>query len=94
MYVHVFPPPGTRYAAIQRYLADLGEPRYRFAQLVRALLDRGAVTFEEMTELPRGLRAELTRAFGLPAPALRPLVTQSAPQVEKALFATGAGRPS
>ncbi|MDD5555840.1 MAG: 23S rRNA (adenine(2503)-C(2))-methyltransferase RlmN [bacterium] len=40
-------------------LVGMGEPSYRGGQIAAWLYDRGAVSFEEMTNLPRGLRGRL-----------------------------------
>lgn len=54
---------GTDYRSLTRpeleaALADLGQPRYRAAQLF-SWLQKGAVSFDEMTDLPASLRAAL-----------------------------------
>ena len=51
-------------------LQDLGAPRYRTSQIVRWLYARGAESFEEMTDLPAGLRASLAGLFALPVPVV------------------------
>ena len=43
---------------LEAALADLGQPRYRAAQLF-SWLQKGAVSFDEMTDLPASLRAAL-----------------------------------
>jgi 23S rRNA (adenine2503-C2)-methyltransferase len=45
------------------WLAERGEKPMRARQLRRALLVRGVESFEQMTDLPRALRAELAEAF-------------------------------
>lgn len=47
---------------------ELGQPRFRAAQLVRWLYARGACSFDEMSDLPAGLRATLRDRFALPCP--------------------------
>ncbi len=49
--------------ALLAWLAAQGEPRLRARQLRRALLVRGADSFEQMTDLPRNLRARLAEHF-------------------------------
>lgn len=49
---------------LEEYMAELGEPKYRAAQ-VFGWLHRGAASAAEMTNLPMGLRDRL--AFALPA---------------------------
>jgi 23S rRNA (adenine2503-C2)-methyltransferase len=46
-------------------LAHLGEKPYRAKQLYRWLHRRGAASFDEMTDLPRELRARLAERFAL-----------------------------
>jgi len=41
----------------------LGLPRFRVGQVVRWLYGRGVADFDEMTDLPAGLRAELSRRY-------------------------------
>ncbi len=41
------------------FLKDLGQPGYRVDQLWQWLYDSGAATFDEMTNLPKSLRADL-----------------------------------
>ncbi len=50
-----------------RFLAHLGEKPYRARQIYRWLHHRGAATFEEMTDLPAGLRRLLAEQAALPA---------------------------
>ncbi len=49
--------------AIAAALAELGEPSFRTAQVVRWLYRRGATSFDEMTDLPLALRTALSRRF-------------------------------
>lgn len=52
-------------AALAEKLASIGEPRYRAGQIRRWLYERGAASFDEMTDLPKGLRAKLADEFAL-----------------------------
>lgn len=45
------------------WFASRGEPAYRVRQVRRWILQRRANSFEQMTDLPRGLRAELAEHF-------------------------------
>lgn len=47
---------------------SLGQPRYRTAQLVRWLYARAATAYDEMTDLPAGLRERLAGRLALPFP--------------------------
>lgn len=51
--VHLF---GLEAAELQALLASAGEPKFRAAQVLEWLYVRGATSFEEMTNLPNGLR--------------------------------------
>lgn len=64
-------PPGVAAydrVALSRWLANRGEPAFRTAQLVRWLYQRGAASYDEMTDLPAALRATLAEQL----PLLRP----------------------
>jgi 23S rRNA (adenine2503-C2)-methyltransferase len=72
-------------------LAEHGEPRFRAGRVWRWLA-RGAGSYEEMTDLPAGLRALLAERVPLSTLALeRSAVSRDG--TEKALFATHDGRP-
>ncbi|MCF7936478.1 MAG: 23S rRNA (adenine(2503)-C(2))-methyltransferase RlmN [Synergistales bacterium] len=57
------------FAAWQNFFAEQGEPQYRSQQVCEWLYTKHAVSFEEMTNLSKGLRARLEErvAFHLPA---------------------------
>jgi 23S rRNA (adenine2503-C2)-methyltransferase len=60
----------TRETAEERlgeHFRDRGQPGYRARQVVEWMFDRLAVSFEEMTDLPRAERAALAEAFELTA---------------------------
>jgi 23S rRNA (adenine2503-C2)-methyltransferase len=57
-------------AGLELLVADLGQPRYRAAQLERWLYGRGARSFSDMTDLPAGLRDALAGRFALPSPTV------------------------
>ena len=48
---------------LQAALAALGQPKYRAGQVFRWLHAAGAVSFDEMTDLPRALRSALSNNF-------------------------------
>jgi 23S rRNA (adenine2503-C2)-methyltransferase len=48
---------------LQAWLAEHGQPPLRARQVYRWVLHARATSFEQMTDLPRGLREELTRDF-------------------------------
>src|SRR5260370_4636765 len=52
-------------AALAPWLAARGEPGYRLEQIVERLWRRPVAAWQEATELPAGLRRDLTAAFPL-----------------------------
>lgn len=52
-------------AALRSFMASLGEPAYRGSQVFRWLYRRAAASWEEMTDLPRELRARLAAVADL-----------------------------
>ncbi len=76
---------------LQRTLAERGEPRFR-ARQVWEWIARGAESYEEMTNLPAALRAELAAAVPLSALALE-REARARDGTEKALFRTADDRP-
>ncbi len=57
-------------AGLANALADLGEPRYRTGQVLRWLYKRGAVSFDDMTDISTALREALAGRFALSRPVL------------------------
>jgi 23S rRNA (adenine2503-C2)-methyltransferase len=55
-------------AGLAAAVTRLGAPPYRTAQIARWLYVRGAASFDEMTDLPAALRADLTERFSLSVP--------------------------
>ncbi len=53
---------------MEAYFGELGEPRFRAAQVFR-WLGRGAESFEDMTDLPKPLRSALSDRFYLCPPS-------------------------
>jgi 23S rRNA (adenine2503-C2)-methyltransferase len=76
---------------LDQTLADRGEPRFRAGQ-VWAWAARGARGYEEMTNLPAGLREALARELPFSSLTLRD-EAHSRDGTVKALFATSDGRP-
>jgi len=56
--------------ALEVALAEQGHPRFRARQMFRWIYRHGVTDIEAMTDLPRALRADVARAFGLSTPAL------------------------
>src|SRR5947209_17505211 len=78
-------------AVLEETLAARGEPAYRTRQ-VWEWAARGATGFEEMTNLPRALRAELARDMPFSTLSLQ-TEARSRDGTVKALFATHDGHP-
>jgi len=78
-------------AALDAHLADAGQPPFR-ARQIWEWTARGAVSFEEMTNLPEGLRHELADRIPFSSLALEKSST-ARDGTEKALFSTSDGRP-
>jgi 23S rRNA (adenine2503-C2)-methyltransferase len=62
-------------AALEEFVRDLGQPRYRAEQLVRWLHGRGATAWSEMTDLPAGLREQLAAEEAAGRISIAPLRT-------------------
>ena len=77
-------------AELEAFVAAMGQPRFRGRQLFRWLYGRGAASFDEMTDLPKALRAELAHAATLARIELAKLQTAS-DQTLKALFTLPSG---
>lgn len=58
-------------SGLEGLIADLGQPKFRAKQLERWLYGRGARSFDEMTDLPAGLRDTLAGQLALPSPIVR-----------------------
>ncbi len=76
---------------LERTLADLGEPAFRARQVQRWAF-AGAAGFEEMTDLPASLRAELSARVPISTLAVRHKL-EARDGTVKALFETSDGRP-
>jgi len=55
---------------LESVLAELGEPRFRSRQILRWLYRRGARSWDQMTDLPAGLRDALAGRLALPYPKI------------------------
>ena len=78
-------------AALDAFLADRGEPRFR-ARQVWEWAARGARSYEEMTNLPAALRSQLAERVPLSSLALE-REAHARDGTAKALFRTDDGRP-
>jgi 23S rRNA (adenine2503-C2)-methyltransferase len=57
-------------AGLEDAMRALEQPAFRVAQVVRWLYQRGAASFDEMTDLPKSLREELARRFSCALPTV------------------------
>jgi 23S rRNA (adenine2503-C2)-methyltransferase len=55
---------------LSELLEQLGQPAYRVRQIARWLYQRAAGSFDEMTDLPAGLRETLAGRLALPGPVV------------------------
>lgn len=78
-------------ALLERVLSERGEPAFR-ARQIWDWAARGAGSYDEMTNLPAALRAELEHAVPLSTLSVKDTAL-SVDGTEKALFHTGDGRP-
>jgi 23S rRNA (adenine2503-C2)-methyltransferase len=58
--------PAEADARLRAFAADVGQPAYRAAQVVRRLWLNPAPSFDAMTELPTAFRGQLSEAFEIP----------------------------
>jgi len=56
---------GLSSQALASWLEETGSPAFHAGQVERWVYERGATSFEEMTDLPKGLRAGLAESFEL-----------------------------
>lgn len=78
-------------AGLERFLTDLGQPAYRGRQIFKWLFGKGASSFDEMTDLPKGLREQLAERAEIVV--IRPDVLQTARDgTIKGLFTLSTGR--
>lgn len=77
--------------ALDRVLAGLDQPRFRTGQVVKWLYARGVRSYEEMTDLPRGLRDTLAERLPLPSPRLVERQVSRLDDTRKYLFALADG---
>jgi 23S rRNA (adenine2503-C2)-methyltransferase len=55
---------------LARLFEDLGQPAFRAAQVYGWVFHKAAASFEDMTDLPKALRAELGQALAITRPVL------------------------
>ncbi len=79
-------------AELEAFAVSLGQPAYRGRQLFKWLFDKGAASFEEMTDLPAAFRRRLAAEATLAEIRLVRLQTSS-DETAKGLFRLPSGRP-
>ncbi|SEL58293.1 23S rRNA m(2)A-2503 methyltransferase [Parapedobacter koreensis] len=77
-------------ANIQAYLRQAGYPAFRYRQLMQSL-QQGIQNFDDMVELPKPIRKNLSTRFGPTPLPLKIATSQASKQVEKVLFETQLG---
>jgi 23S rRNA (adenine2503-C2)-methyltransferase len=83
--------PDAAVTRLQSWLRDRGEPSYRAAQIFARLWQRPVRSFDDITELPKGLREALAQSFVLPQLELATRQT-STDGTEKFLFRMADGQ--
>ncbi|MEX2236096.1 MAG: 23S rRNA (adenine(2503)-C(2))-methyltransferase RlmN [Dehalococcoidia bacterium] len=76
---------------IETLMAEWGEPAYRARQVLRWAYKEGATTFEQMTNLPAGLRAKLGEEIDLSLPTVVRWQSADDNLTRKALLQLGDG---
>ncbi len=61
----------------RRFVEELGEPAYRADQLIQWIYAKGVTSFDEMTNLPAGLREQLGKRASIDAPEIDQIQTAS-----------------
>ena len=77
--------------ALEAFVQTLGEPAYRGRQLFKWLFQKGAASFDEMTDLPRRFREALAQTATL-APIENTRLAQASDGTVKGLFRLSTGR--
>jgi 23S rRNA (adenine-C8)-methyltransferase len=77
--------PVSRYLQIKKYLADIGEPDFRYKQILQAIFEQNIVNFEKITNIAKPLRVELAKRFS-PIPNLGITDKQKSPGAVKIIF--------
>jgi len=62
---------GCSLAELEQLAVELGQPRYRGRQLYRAIYDRRAQSFEDLTELKGEFRSSLARGYRIDYPEIQ-----------------------
>ena len=78
-------------AGLERRMLGWGEPPFRARQLARWALQRGATSFEEMSDLPAALRARLAEQSTLAAPPVLAETRSDDGATTKVLLELGGG---
>lgn len=72
-------------------MADLGQPAFR-AKQVKAWLQKGVNSFDEMTNLPKAMRERLVNDYDIPSVNIRQKWTSQQDETVKYLFELGDGQ--
>ncbi len=77
---------GMRLEELQQVLAEFNLPKFRAKQVAEWLYVRGAASFEDMTNLPKGARAELAASLSIGRPRLKTRLDSSDGRTSKFLL--------
>ncbi len=77
--------PPSRYRQIKKYLDGIGEPNYRYRQIVQAIFEQKIDSFQKITNIAKPLRESLEKRFG-PSLSLKPIDKRQSFGVKKILF--------
>jgi len=82
---------GCNLAELKEALADYKVPAYRARQIAEWMYQKGARSFDDMTNLPKNLRAALSGAFSIREPRVKDRLDSADGQTTKFLleFADG-----
>jgi len=61
---------GTPLSELEQFAADLGMPAYRGRQIFSGLFAKQAQSFDDLTSLPKGFRAQLRESYALNRPTI------------------------
>ncbi|HEX2095582.1 MAG TPA: 23S rRNA (adenine(2503)-C(8))-methyltransferase Cfr [Longimicrobiaceae bacterium] len=76
----------SRYETWREFLAEQGQPAYRYDQLLRAVFRERVSEFGRMSALPRELREKLSARFGESVLSIEPVARSDSEQATKVLF--------
>ncbi len=76
----------TKYDRIRQFLEEENQPTFRYKQILQATFKQKVNEFEQMTVLPKSLRARFIEHFGKSVLEITPVLQTASTQAEKVLF--------